>query len=83
MFGDAKWIALEQDSTILFPHIHNLSPGSEQGCSLKAYKLPVFSKTVPIRSMAGIKKATVYICGLGQYELQINGNKIGEYYTVQ
>ncbi len=75
-FANAKWIAMEADSTILFPHIHLLKPNSAEGLSLKRYVLPVFIKQFALQKKP-VSKATAYICGLGQYELFINGNKVG------
>ena len=39
-FANAQWIALEADSTILFPHVHLLKAKSEKGQSLKTYNCP-------------------------------------------
>lgn len=78
-FEDAKWIALEADSTILFPHIHLLKAKSKEGQSLKRYKLPVFTKPFNLEKQA-VSKATAYVCGLGQYELFINGQKVGRHF---
>ena len=62
-FADARWIALEADSTILFPHIHLLKAKSKEGQSLKRYKLPVFTKPFNLEKQA-VSKATAYVCGL-------------------
>lgn len=75
-FADARWIAAEPDSTIIFPHIHLLKEKSEEGRSLKQYSLPVFRKT--FFADKKVKRATVDVCGLGQYELFINGKKVGD-----
>ena len=40
------------------------------------YPLPIFRKGFKIQS--GIQDAKVYVCGLGQYELYLNGEKVGE-----
>ena len=77
-FGKAKWIALEPDSTILFPHVHLLAANSTEGKSLKRYRMPLLSKKATIRKH--VKKAWVDICGMGQYELTINGRKIGSHF---
>ena len=74
-FAHAKWIALEADSTILFPYIHLLKANSPEGQSLKSYRIPVLSKTCRVKGK--VKRAWVDICGLGQYELFINGEKMG------
>ncbi|MDE7418812.1 MAG: family 78 glycoside hydrolase catalytic domain [Muribaculaceae bacterium] len=74
VFEGASWIAMEKDSTLLFPYIHLLKANSEEAKSLKEYALPVFKKSVSINGKK-LKKATANICGLGQYELFINGKK--------
>ena len=78
-FAGAKWIAMDADSTILFPHQHLLKASSEKGRSLKNYELPVLTKTVTLRK-AGVKHAWVEICGLGQYELFLGNRKVGDYF---
>ncbi|MBQ3629874.1 MAG: family 78 glycoside hydrolase catalytic domain [Prevotella sp.] len=81
-FANAKWIAMDADSTIIFPHRHLLKAKSETGQSLKAYELPVLSKTLLLKKMKQqkVKRAWVDICGLGQYELFIDGTKVGDYF---
>ncbi|MDE7408526.1 MAG: family 78 glycoside hydrolase catalytic domain [Muribaculaceae bacterium] len=79
VFDGASWIAMEKDSTILFPHIHLLKANSEEAKSLKDYTLPVFKKSANINGKK-LKKATANICGLGQYELFINGKKAGDHF---
>ena len=78
-FANAQWIALEADSTILFPHVHLLKAKSEKGQSLKRYELPVLTKSFSMKE-GKVKRAWVDICGLGQYELFINGQKAGDYF---
>ena len=39
--------------------------------------LPIFRK--PIRLGKPVKKAIIHICGLGHYELSINGRRVGDY----
>lgn len=77
-FAGARWIAMDADSTILFPHIHLLKARSEQARSLNPYRLPVFSKNCLLDGK--VKKAWVDICGMGQYELSIDGRKVGDYF---
>ncbi len=79
VFEGAQWIAMEADSTILFPHIHLLKKSSEKGQSLKQYALPVFERQVPLRQ-SPIKRAQASVCGLGQYELFINGQRVGQHF---
>jgi len=70
---------MDRDSTIIFPHRHLLRAASEAGRSLKAYELPEFTK-VALLWKGKVKRAWVDICGLGQYELFINGEKVGDYF---
>ena len=77
-FGTAEWISMDPDMTILFPHVHLLSEDSEQARSLKEYTLPVLTKTFKLRGE--VRSARVDICGLGQYELTLDGNLIGDYF---
>ena len=76
-FAGAKWIAMEEDSTILFPHIHLLKMKSEKGKSLKQYRLPVLERQFKLNK-GEIKRATAAVCGMGQYELFVNGEKVGK-----
>ena len=78
-FAYAQWIAMEADSTILFPHVHLLKAKSEKGQTLKTYELPVLTKTVTLKE-GKVKRAWADICGLGQYELFIGGRRVGDYF---
>jgi alpha-L-rhamnosidase len=40
--------------------------------------LPLIRKRFSVHKM--VKKATVYICGLGQFELSLNGKKVGDHF---
>ena len=53
-----------------------LKANSAEGQSLKRYALPVFTKQFALKKTS-VSKATAYVCGLGQYELFINGEKVG------
>ena len=78
-FANAQWIAMDADSTILFPHVHLLKAKSEKGQSLKTYELPVLVKTTTLKK-GKVKRAWADICGLGQYELFIGGSRVGDYF---
>lgn len=77
-FAGAQWIALEQDSTILFPHVHLLKAKSAQGQSLKRYQLPVLERQFQMKHQQ-VRRAWADVCGLGQYELFVNGVKHGQW----
>lgn len=78
-WGNAKWIGFEAlpDSLLTVPGVH----GPEIKKKLGADKLkqrsivPLFRKSFTANK--AIANATVYISGLGHYELSINGEKAG------
>ena len=77
VWNNARWIALEQldDSMKVVPAVHGF--GDHLGNkALKRSVVPLFRKDFNVS--AKIKQATVNVCGLGQYELYINNNKIGD-----
>jgi hypothetical protein len=39
--------------------------------------LPIFRK--PVRLTKPVKRAVIHICGLGHYELRLNGRRVGDY----
>jgi hypothetical protein len=78
-FANAQWIAMEADSTILFPHIHLLKASSEKGKTLKQYRLPVLERAFTLEN-GEVVKAWANICGMGQYELFLNGEKVGKHF---
>jgi alpha-L-rhamnosidase len=73
----AQWIAYDrlEDSSRIAPHIHlrgpkTLAPANDV--------LPLLRKTFTVSKP--VKKATMYICGLGHFELSINGVKTGDHF---
>ncbi len=70
----AQWIAFEKmpDSMLLLP-LH-----AEARRTPITDILPLFRKTFSINK--SIKKATVYIAGLGHFDLHINGKKCGDHF---
>ena len=76
-WANAKWVALEQmeDSLKLVPGLHGLSK-VEENKYLKRSIIPLFRRTFNLNNT--IESASINICGLGHYELYINGNKIGD-----
>jgi hypothetical protein len=76
-WSDAKWIGYEEipDSLLLVPGVHG--NGDNLGnIAKKRIVVPCFRKEFSIEK--NISKAFVFVSGLGQYELYINGNKIGD-----
>jgi hypothetical protein len=76
-WSGAKWIAYEllSDSMKVIPAIHG--NGNSLGTkALKRSVVPMFRRkfVVPCE----IDQATIYISGLGHYELKINGERVGD-----
>lgn len=75
-WGNTSWIAYEllPDSMKVMPGVH----GSGEGLGSKALKravIPYFRKSFSIEKP--LKAAYVFVSGLGQYELRLNGRKAG------
>lgn len=76
-WDDARWIGYEQlaDSMKVVPAVHR--SGNELGDkAIKRSVVPMFRRSFKVSK--GIAKATVYISGLGHYELYVNGQKAGD-----
>ncbi len=71
----ARWIEYEH-----FPDSMRLAPGAENinGTGNKALQrmtVPYFRKTFPANKK--IQQALAFVTGVGQYEMEVNGNKVG------
>lgn len=78
-WANAKWIAFEQlsDSMKVVPGVHG--SGNELGeKGIKRSIVPIFRKEFSVAE--NIEKATINISGLGHYELQLNGEKVGDHF---
>ncbi len=76
-WSNAKWVGYDEpvDSLKIFPHIHQ---GGKKSWGPRLNVLPMMRKEFAVAKK--IKSATAFICGLGQFELFINGNKIGDHF---
>ncbi|MFV9551403.1 alpha-L-rhamnosidase [Algibacter sp. PT7-4] len=77
-WGNSKWITLNND-TRASPHQYRDYKTGRMKMPLKVngFAASYFRKEVNI--VKGIKKAEAYICGLGYYELYLNGEKVGDH----
>lgn len=81
-WNGAKWIAMEPDVDSLKCIEGNTGKWKDGGPvfdkPVAPYKLPQlrreFTATKPV------KRAMAYICGLGQFEMFLNGEKVGDYF---
>jgi len=74
---NAKWISYENlpEPMRVVPGVHG--DGKDLGTkAVKRSVVPQFRKEFRIEKQ--ITNATLYICGLGQYEASINGRKVGQ-----
>ncbi len=75
-WNGARWIGYEDipDSLLLVPGVHG--NGDHLGpLALKRTVIPYFRKEFSVSRK--VEKALVFISGLGQYELSLNGEKVG------
>jgi alpha-L-rhamnosidase len=74
---NAKWIGYENlpDSSKIVPAEHG-SGKKEWG--KRPDVLPLLRKSFSVSKK--IKQATAFICGLGQFEMSINGKKVGDHF---
>ncbi|MEA1951614.1 MAG: family 78 glycoside hydrolase catalytic domain, partial [Planctomycetota bacterium] len=62
----ASWIAATLDP----------DPASQAAKKLEQSRLPIFRREFRLKK--SLRRAVVYACGLGHYELYLNGSKVGE-----
>jgi len=76
-WGDAKWIGYEQmpPSERLVPGIHQ-PEDRNPGQLLARPVVPLFRKAFTARSP--VVQALAFVCGLGQYEMYLNGARVGD-----
>jgi len=75
----AKWIGFEEipDSMLLVPGVHG-NGNNLENVALKRTIIPCFRKEFSLEKK--IRRALVSVSGLGQYELFVNGEKIGDHF---
>jgi alpha-L-rhamnosidase len=76
-WSNAKWIGFDEpvDSLKIFPHVHQ---NGKKGWGKRLNVVPMIRKEFTVTKK--IKAAAAFICGLGHFELFINGNKIGDHF---
>jgi len=70
----ARWIGYEE-----IPDSRKMLPGSGgEGRGFLRDVLPLLRKEFIVKG--SLKKATVFICGLGQFEMRLNGGLVGDHF---
>jgi alpha-L-rhamnosidase len=74
---EAKWIEYGKmdDSLIIAPHIHL---NGKRSWGPRRNELPLMRKDFTVSKK--IKRATAFVCGLGQFEMSLNGKKVGDHF---
>jgi alpha-L-rhamnosidase len=72
---NAQWIGYEKIADSL---ISVLPVDSKKDSYTGKNVLPLLRKTFSVEKL--VRKATMFICGLGQFELSMNGEKIGDHF---
>lgn len=79
-WNGARWIAMEQDGELVVPLLPWIP--DERKAAMKSageYKMPMFRKKFRLPEKE-IKQAYVYVCGLGHFDLFLNGKKVGNHF---
>ena len=76
-WAGAKWIGYESlpDSEKIVPA---MAGKGKKEWGKRSDILPLFRKSFSVSKK--IKRATAFICGLGQFEMSINGKKVGDHF---
>ena len=76
-WNNAQWIGYDEpvDSLRIAPHVHQ---NGKRSWGPRRNVLPLMRKEFYIDKE--IKTATTYICGLGHFEIHLNGKKIGDHF---
>jgi hypothetical protein len=76
-WSNAQWIAYDKlpDTAAIVPFYHGKGP---KKLGMANDVLPLMRKTFSVGSQ--VKKATLYICGLGHFDLSLNGKKVGDHF---
>ncbi len=78
-WGASKWISLSKDTRTSEHRFRDYTPGHLKNNPPKVSSQPVGYFRNVINTEKAIKSARAYICGLGYYELYINGEKSGDH----
>ncbi|WP_439698336.1 family 78 glycoside hydrolase catalytic domain [Mucilaginibacter sp. AW1-7] len=76
-WAGANWIAYDKlpDTSVIVPFYHGKGP---KKLGIANDVLPLLRKTFSVGNQ--LKKATLYICGLGHFDLSLNGKKVSDHF---
>ena len=77
-WGASKWITLKKDTRTSKHSYRDYKRGNmKKGKPVKGFAAGYFRKEIDLNK--DVENAQVYICGLGYYELYLNGEKVGDH----
>ena len=77
-WGDSKWITLNKDTRTSKHQFRDYKTGKmEEPIQVNGFAASYFRNEIDINKK--IENAQAYICGLGYYELYLNGEKVGNH----
>jgi hypothetical protein len=76
-WNNAQWIAYDKlpDTAAIVPFYHGKGP---KKLGMANDVLPLMRKTFSVGNR--LKKATLYLCGLGHFDLSLNGKRVGDHF---
>lgn len=75
---DAKWLSLEKDTRKSEYHFREIQSNRMEQPELRtSYPAGYFRKEIKLKGK--VESARAYVCGLGYYELYLNGKKVGDH----
>ncbi|WP_282122038.1 alpha-L-rhamnosidase [Algibacter mikhailovii] len=77
-WGTSKWITLKNDTRTSKHRFRDYKRGNmDKGKPVDGFAASYFRKEIDLSK--AVENAQVYICGLGYYELYLNGEKVGDH----
>jgi len=77
-WGESKWITLNKDTRTSPYQFRDYKTGKmKTPLTVNGFAASYFRNEIDISK--GVKNAQAYICGLGYYELYLNGEKVGDH----
>ena len=78
-WGGSRWIAMEKDGRKVLPGIHSPLVKRALGDEKTGmYRLPMLRKVVRVKKP--VSQALAFVCGLGQFDMFVNGSKAGDHF---
>ena len=78
LLGAADWGGAQWIGYMAIADSNRLLPGGKAVNELARDSLPLLRKEFTVHKI--LKRATAFICGLGQFEMSLNGGKVGDHF---